>query len=141
MDQLYTYQILQELKENSFSDNWGMWIGIVFQLIVLWFTIHWSIKLSKEEFNRNISLEKHKEKEELKEIKNLINICLKKEIELGSEARVFFEEILNSKIDDISNLNFAEFYPNHIDTVLRIDILKLNQCLQFYNDQIDGDYN
>ncbi|WP_313261872.1 hypothetical protein [Sphingobacterium sp.] len=72
MDQLYTYQILQQLKEKSFNDEWGLALGIVIQGLILWFTIKYSVKLSKEEFERNQQTEIKKTKNEKARFRKVI---------------------------------------------------------------------
>lgn len=92
MDQLYTYQILQELKNKSFNDDWGLLIGIVIQAIVLYLTVIISVRQSRNEFERDKHEEERKRSVESKKMRNVITRNINKVIKQVSEEETKFYE-------------------------------------------------
>lgn len=72
MDQLYTYQILKELQQRSFEDDFGLFVSILVQAVVLYLTVKISIYQSKKEFKRERAFESERRKKELNRIFNVV---------------------------------------------------------------------
>lgn len=130
MDQLYTYQILQELQKESFEDKWGLIISVIIQAIVLYITIHYSIKLSKREFEQQIKVKDNEEKVIQNKIVEILNQAVTKELKQIDENIELISNHLSTSPREVSNLQRIFFTPIYLESILRIDYYTLVRVLE-----------
>lgn len=137
MDQLYTYQILQELKNKSWRDDWGFLIEILVQGIILWFTITFAVKLSKREFEENLKLKESEDIHNSRLILNHIEECLKKEVNIISEKIEHIETYQNSNVYDIlSKRKYIERNQKYLEAIIKIDFVLILKSIKKSNSEI-----
>lgn len=130
MDQLYTYEILQELKKESFADNWEMIISIIVQAFVLYLTIVASIKLSKKEFMQQLEIKEKDENIVKNKITDIIRHAITKELKEIDENLMIMSSHLEASLNRISSLKRVIFNPIYIESLLKIDYFTLVKVLE-----------
>lgn len=140
MDQLYTYEILQQLKKDSFSDDWGLLITILVQGLVLYFTIRWSVKLSREEFERQKVVDSASKKELDGQVKDVILISIEREVDNLAVIIKHLDDLRDLNIDNYSKKRVVTSDASFVEPILAIDLLNIDRVLKplsIYNENIN----
>lgn len=138
MDQLYTYEILQELKA---YDCYDFFKDIIWPALITMATILFAISISRYELRQTKEEDKRREKMIADQIRSFIITSFEKEVHEFNPIFDYMLTLNDYSIQDIPSLRRYTLYSSTITKMLDIDVVELSLALENMTgktDQIRG---
>lgn len=127
MDQLYTYEILQELRN---YDCYDFFKDIIWPTAITAITIASAMYIARSGFRWTMDQERKKEKRVTNQIKNFIISSFEKEINEFKPVFNDLSKVENADIDSIPSLTRHTIYSSTFKKILEIDVVELSSAIE-----------